>query len=379
MLSVIRVSAIAFAVSLSLGALSLPKRFHNPSVNRLHLERRDRWTVDTLPLVRVGDGNRAVMNRFAGSVGATRVGNLLVVGDYGSNVARVFNLSGRYLRTIARDSILYLKRILKCPDNSVILHDSHASIVRRFDTLGRYRGNMRVTRAVGSGQLIACERAAMVFVARPRAVPREGLARLPVSLFRVRTDAGKVDTLGVFGEDELYFSTRYGSWIERPFGARTHIASGPRHFYVVLGGSAEIAVYARTGQLVRRIGFDIMSRAPNDDDVRAAAIHLLTLELDPRDVALSRLLLSEVPLPSRLPVIDRLMVDPDENVWVRRHTMLPRALRWTVYDSAGRLLADIADPTGFRIAEVGRDYVLGFAASADGYQALEVRRLRKGG
>jgi hypothetical protein len=82
---------------------------------------------------------------------------------------------------------------------------------------------------------------------------------------------------------------------------------------------------------------------------------------------------SNMPLPKTKPTRSRLLVDGNQNLWVQDYTMAPYGGRsllinnpvgddgrwWTVFDRDGAKLGRIELPVGFRVTEIGRDYLLG--------------------
>jgi hypothetical protein len=69
---------------------------------------------------------------------------------------------------------------------------------------------------------------------------------------------------------------------------------------------------------------------------------------------------AEMALPSTLPAYTDLRVDAEDLVWVRAYPRgAPAAVRWSVFNTRGTLVAEIDVPTHLEVFEIGTDYVLG--------------------
>ena len=101
-------------------------------------------------------------------------------------------------------------------------------------------------------------------------------------------------------------------------------------------------------------------------------------EGDARRAAEERL--RAIEFPKTLPAFQRLLIDKVGRLWVedflRPGTTDPR---WTVFDVTGRPLGTVKLPVGFRLFEVGRDYVLGRERDSDGFARVRMYTLSAGG
>lgn len=100
---------------------------------------------------------------------------------------------------------------------------------------------------------------------------------------------------------------------------------------------------------------------------------------DPSARQAARRLLDEMPVPTTFPLLDRMLVDADGNVWVREYLVdRDQPARWRVFSPEGRYLSRVMTPAGFQVMEIGRDHVLGVARDEMDEESVRMYALRKG-
>lgn len=93
-------------------------------------------------------------------------------------------------------------------------------------------------------------------------------------------------------------------------------------------------------------------------------------------------------LPSHMPYTAEMLVDTEQNVWLRRYEtaqaipsyeiLAEEPSTWTVFDSTGRHLGEVIGPSGFRIMAISADAVFGEAERDDGGVEARAYPLVKG-
>jgi len=69
---------------------------------------------------------------------------------------------------------------------------------------------------------------------------------------------------------------------------------------------------------------------------------------------------AEITLPTTLPAYTDLVIDADDQPWVRAFPRRGESVaQWSVFAATGALVAEVAVPKHLEVYEIGRDYVLG--------------------
>jgi len=87
----------------------------------------------------------------------------------------------------------------------------------------------------------------------------------------------------------------------------------------------------------------------------------------------------ELEYPQTKPAYGTVVVDALGNVWVAEYSRghNDRSRTWTVFDSDGRMLGDVALKEDGRITEIGADYLMGVWYTELGVEQVRVYRLIK--
>jgi hypothetical protein len=87
----------------------------------------------------------------------------------------------------------------------------------------------------------------------------------------------------------------------------------------------------------------------------------------------------QMPLPTEFPMLDRVFVDAEENVWIRRFRIRSSDSQvWHVFDFGGTLTGTIHVPPGLDVRTVHRDRLLGRWTDDMGVQSIRAYRLDRG-
>ncbi len=177
-------------------------------------------------------------------------------------------------------------------------------------------------------------------------------------------------SLGQHPGEEIIFTTD-----DRGNTLLTHIAYGRRLVtglwgdLVVVSPTSryEIRAFLEDGTLDRIVRRDHEPRAPTEADrapyVEDQMIHILaTPELPEQIVEEARSHFLGVPFAEYFPAFTSVLGDAAGHLWVEEYEF-PREDRpgvlWTVFDPDGKVLGFVETPKGWRIFEIGEDYILG--------------------
>jgi hypothetical protein len=345
------------------------------------------WEVDAAPTTRIGlsDGDpRYLFSRVAGAV---RMANgTIVVGDGISNEIRFFDASGGFVRSVGRTGqgpgeFEYLRGLSRCGGDSLLafdlswqtkVYEPGGELVRemRWTEPDRDRPPYRLTCSPGGAFAIAGW--------GEQTLQRQiGFYAATSPVWILDGEGGVRAELGEFVSSERIGSE--GGSRPHPFGRSTLIAGGPDRIYVGPSEGLEILVYGFDGEL------RAILRGPQPD-LEIRATHLARYRQERLDAApperrqaIARDV-DEMPSAPAFPAYDRMEVDSDGNLWVRRFRKPGEAGPvWVIFDARGVLLGELTTPEGLEVTEIGSDHVLGVHEDELGVERIQLHGLRKPG
>lgn len=356
-----RISGVPLAAAIAVAAVPV----------LVHGQRVAQWTVDATPGVTIGQDDANADELVTIGAGATRLpdGNILV-GDRGEFALRIFTPAGRLVRKFGRrgqgpGEVEYLKALLRCGDSLLTL-DLSANRVSVFSLDGSYVRSFRF----GSPQAgrppynSACSRQGLLVHHGWETMldVKPGVFRPTVPYWLTGMDSSVRAQLGSFPGAERYGLTLNGQLRGTrplPLGKQPVIALGSSRVYVGTADRNEVLVFDTRGAALAPVRWNGAPRETTSDDIRYA-MELEIAANGERSRAGTERAYAELPLPKTLPAYAALVVDTDDNLWVRDYPR-PKAptVRWSVFDPAGRLIAAVDVPTYLQVYEIGRDYILG--------------------
>jgi streptogramin lyase len=154
-------------------------------------------------------------------------------------------------------------------------------------------------------------------------------------------------------------------------------ASGGAVWYGESGADSLIRYDAKSGQR-STIPLPFASQAPTAAMVATARAREMATLRDGRGRAFMDAKFSSAYLPRTLPYFGKLMPGPEGELWIQEFAGVPgTATRYLVVGADMKLRAWVNMPKGFRIAEVGRDFVLGVHEDDDGVESVRLYRLTR--
>ena len=340
---------------------------------------RRAFTLSPKPAVQVTGRNDVLEYLFSPNVVAVaRLSDgRIVVGDQWSFNVRIFGADGRYQRTFGSmggepGQLGVMTRIFILPADTIAVVDGR---IHLFTPEGKFIRveSMGVQGMTPMGQLSDGDW-----------ITRRGTGRDSVRVFRVsRTAAGASpsDTglrLAVYDPRDTSLHAA-GAYVPNmlgttPFLPQVVIVGLPNGFLLGDGKTMEILDYSSNGRLRRIIRGDVDLRFTETDKDRYRQSELAGKQGEARAAVESRL--AGVTWPKTIPAFQRMLVDPSGRIWAQgylRANHIP--LEWTVFDPAGKMLGTVEVPVGFRVFEVGTDYILGRLRDPSGQAHIQLYRL----
>jgi hypothetical protein len=357
----------------------------------------DHWIVSTEPTVDIGVLDGAPEYQLFRVRGALRLADgRIVVSNTGTSELRFYGSDGRYLRSTGRagsgpGEFQRLGWIRPFAGDSILAYDFSLTRASVFDAAGAFGRSFRLAPPGETGFVIGMDVLSpdAVLGKMPLALSgglsfEEGAQRRDEIYWRFSAEGTPVDSLGQFAGPEQWIETaRSGDQFSvfltsPPFGRSPVLAARGEQFCFGSGDTYELGCYATDGTLLRLIRRNHANLPVTDADVE----RLLQRELadaDAEDRPRIERRYEEVPVPETMPAYSDLRVDPDGNLWVLEYNPDSEAdLRWTVFDSSGRMLGLVMTPAGLGVTEFGRDYVLGVWRDDLDVEHVQMYTLRKG-
>lgn len=162
-----------------------------------------------------------------------------------------------------------------------------------------------------------------------------------------------------------------------PLGRETRVAIGRDRVYVGEADTYDIRVFTLDGKSLPAIHKNakpvaVSARDIKDDQDRTVAMmgekYRKMIEGD----------YAGKPLPTTLPPYRELVVDSEDNLWVRDYASSGGSVLWTVFSPAGKQLVELQLPNALEVFEIGRDYILGrFISEEAGVPEVRSYRLSR--
>ena len=349
------------------------------------------WHLSAEPTLTIGVMEGDAAYELYQVVGALALSDgRIVIGTAGSSELRYFDADGRHLLSVGREGsgpgeFTGMGLIQRLPGDSMIVYDF---MQRRITVFAPDGGHVRDRNLLTGGEpvlpIVIGPLGADAYLTRVSSRPFGPPTDLPLgelrdSIILVRVaDNGEVwDTLfTVPGQVTYVQNVEFGGRnVRMPmplhFGPNTTITLHEGVITVGHGSTYELREFDLDGSLLRLVR-KRQARVP----VTPADLDSVMARLDAQ--------LAEANLPSgfadaqrQRPVADSMPAyrgvthDPDGNLWVEEYRRPgDEVSQWSVFERTGRFLGVVRGPTGFRLTDVGRDYLLGIVEDD-----LEVERL----
>jgi hypothetical protein len=358
--------------------------------------RRDSaWTVVDTPFFDVADRAGRPFQEIVSLI-RTPAG-VLAVADAGDERITVLNGIGEVVRILgargtAPGEFRSLDWLVSAGD-SLMAYDRIERRLTMFGTVGKVRtasldlGGLLATTPLGrfrdGSLLVESGGPIFPFPGRPWQVRRDS-----AELVRVDADGRLLDTLALvpwsesFGVELGSGDRRFVAPMPRPFARRTSAAPLVSGFVLGEGGTYAVDVYDLQG--VKRLSMrrnltgapvtpeaieafrDARRSLPVSQGLQGSLDSAMTAALD------------SAPFPQAMPVYERLLVDDPGNIWVENYSIRSDQPRiWSVFNTSGRWLGDVATPPGFRMFYIAKDALYGVWYDANGTPHVQGYALTK--
>lgn len=351
------------------------------------------WTLGASPLVTVeADGTPRTEFQYITAVARLSNGNVAVVHPATSEI-RIFNPKGAFVSAFGRKGqgpgeFEFMIWAGRAGDTTMIFDGS----LRRLQRIllvptPRLVGEQLVTIEAPEGELgihgrLPDGRWLAQGLAMPEPTKKTGPYRIPGYIgVANRTLTGPVQWQPRMPDGDAF------AYIEPGRGLSLKVRAFPAALISIVSGNtiwfgdgATDSLYrldASTGQRkVIRIERGDLVTTPMVDAARARELEVARRRTDSIVIQLRY---GPDYLPKRLPSYERLIAGPRGEVWVERGTAAQTdEAQYLVLSSSGTRVARVKVPGGFRIREVGTDYVTGVHTDDDGVGTVRVYSLKRG-
>ena len=162
----------------------------------------------------------------------------------------------------------------------------------------------------------------------------------------------------------------------RPLGAHTIVAAGPDRFYVATGTTDSAEAYDYSGKRLGALRIADPPRPMTDQDFERAVDLALADARSPAEREAGRKQILALGKPEQVAPYRLVWVDPTGAVWAVLSPYGDSATKIRATAPDGTVLGDFTLPDRFTPFDVGRDYLLGLAESANGEQVVREYRVR---
>jgi hypothetical protein len=369
----------------------------------------EEWRLSEQPLVTIGavDGPEAIgtVGRLPDESGVALMDNgRIAVADGQADEIRIYDGSGTLLASVGRTGdgpgeFRGIRGIEGFAGDSLLAWDSRAgffvgrlsifsaegAFVRTLPTM-----EMSVNAVIGVAEdgtsLVEPQQSATPGWERPDA----GEFREPRHFQRLSTSGEPIGTFGpVPGRERAAVGPTQTAAVY--YGRDTYVAVGARYIYSGDSGRFEVAVHDReTGRVLRylRRPYDPVAVSAEELSGRRELMRTAYARRDSINAGfgpelqqrLRELSPAQEDIPAREthPVFNRIIEDPDENLWVR-HTVATAdsAQTWSIFDPEGSWLGEVDIPTRMSVRAIGSEEIAVVTRDELGVEYVLLFRLLK--
>jgi hypothetical protein len=341
----------------------------------------DGWRLADAPLVTIGalDGPEAIgtVGRIVDQSGVALLGSgRVAVADYQADEVRVYDASGARVATMGRagdgpGEFRGVRGIARFRGDSMLAWDSRAGFyVGRLSVLtpeGAFARTLPLAGMPIRDVIGAFEDGTVLVEPQPSTPPdwerpTAGEFREPRLYRRVSADGELLGTFGPVPGLEAAAMGPTGRTLVL-YGSDTHVAVGRRFIYAGDSRGFQIAVHDReSGRVLRHISrpYDPLPVTAEQLARRREAAGATNARVDSMMAALvpgrpqSRQDPADVPARETHPVFNRIVEDPDENLWARHIAPASDSLQaWSVFDPDGAWLGEVHIPSRMSVRAIG--------------------------
>lgn len=349
------------------------------------------WRVATKPIVTIGGLAEEEEDQLFRVVDAVRLSDgRIVVANAGTQDLRFYDAEGRFLQASGGEGsgpgeFQALAALIRLPADSLLTWDFRNRRAQVFGPDGGFARSFQIESQVriwplgafGDGTLLVSSQD--IFGSRSR----PDIWRDSLTYLRYDRTGEPIDTVGEFAGPEYYTSAEGAAMASvlvtsRILGLQPQTAVHGTGFYYGESDEYEIGYYAANGELQRLIRLARPSREVSADLKEQYVADLLERSSNEQFRTRLERIVEEMPFPETLPAFQRMLVDPEGNLWVADYPP-PGGARthWSVFDPDGRWLGALDTPNGLTVYQIGTDFILGRRLDELNVERLDLYRLER--
>lgn len=346
----------------------------------------DQWRVRSEPDLTIGTFEGDPVYELYQVQHARRLGNgTIVVLNSGTKELRFYDELGKHSSSVGREGegpgeFQAPGRLFVTANDTMMVWDFRLKRMSVFDRSGVFVRSFSLGSAPGSHSAnVVFENRTLLVTTGTMFTPASegGAQRDTISYILYDLDGDSIASLGTFPGQDRFVRTanRSVSVSTMIFGRSTFRAARGSSLYVAQNNGYVIDEYEPDGRFIRSIRRDVAPTVVTDDMVASEVA--FRMERMPESMRSSMAsLFDEMPKPETLPYYSAVLTDPEGFLWVETfRTLASPKFEWTVFDSRGRMLGQVAFPDDLTVYEIGSDYVLGRWQDESEVEHIRMHRL----
>ncbi len=333
------------------------------------------WRFSDEPLLHIGVLEGDPSYQLFRVAGAVRLSDgRIVIANSGTNELRYYDSTGTYLSSSGRKGggpgeFDGLMSLWVSAGDSLHTYDWRNRRISVFDSSGNFVRSITLHLLTQAGGFVNhvsqfSDGSLLIGVQQMFASGdiKSGLRRDTVLYLHLDPGGIVIDTAGRFPGGEMYVKSS-ADGIEastRAFGRFPYVAVHQDGFYYGSSDAYVIGFYSADGRLRRLVEVARPNLPVTSGDIERYKQELFDDADDEAERQRYERLYADMPFPETMPAYETFRVDAGGNLWVGDYRKPgDDQPRWTVFDPDGVMLGVVETPQGFRVYEIGNDYVLG--------------------
>jgi hypothetical protein len=333
----------------------------------------DAWRLAPSPQIDIGgvEGDPTQQLFGVGDVARLPDGRI-VIAHYGSQELLFYDANGAHLVTVGgrgggpgEFQSMWWHQIM---GESIIVMDRRPPTLSFFGFDGQFARSVRFD---GTPAGVFADGSVLATQTNFLEDPKDGMVRPASRLLKYDSDGEIVDTIGSVPGNEAYMQVGEGSIavIRLPFVRSTFTVVSGETFYVADQDRYQVDVYGSDGSLQSSIRKALDNLVATEADLEAYIEARLRDAGDNEARRQSAQAMRQFPMPETFPAFGwnvtgrgatPVLLDDVGHLWVLEYNRPGNeAYRWSVFDSEGRLLGEVAFPGALEPMHIGEDFVLG--------------------
>lgn len=346
------------------------------------------WRLADAPAIEIGSEEGRDPQQFGSIVGAVRLPTgRFAVADAFAREVRFYSADGRLQSIRGREGagpgeFRTIESLYECAPDSVFVYDYLLKRVSVLTDAGQFIRSFEFQwdeTGRPPYSLSCSEIGQFVVVGWPRTEPTQPVGPYePSAPVSIADRYGQTELiLGEFRADARY-RTQNGTK-PQPLGRSTVHAIGTTGIFIGTGEQYVIQMFSLGGELTKLIHWPFEPVPINDSDIRAHRDEIISQKPDDKEHSrrVSRIVENTI-FPEYFPPYDRLLLDADQNLWVREFRRPQETeVTWRVFDPEGIYLGDVVTPSDLTIFQIGVGFVVGKWTNSLGIETVRLYSLLK--